>query len=218
MRGHATDTELVAVQALERVIDPNESATNEVLELASYYIEPCHEEDHAAELCLTVLKREPANGIAAIWYGYCCLYALMERKWLESGRDVLQLYTSDADARVAAAALMLVDRIEGDLDRESLPEGEVRLRRSVELEPGWAQNRASLAWVYWKLGKKVEACKQLECAIRNAGVMPATSSHADQLFEEVITDRSNALVAGFYHSGLAALEQGKSITEWTRSL
>jgi thioredoxin-like negative regulator of GroEL len=186
--GHADGQEREVVADLLRRIVPEESPTQDILDLALLLIEPCHREHQAIPLIEAVLKRAPSNGRAKILLAHCCIGYLVERPALKRAKALLASVI-DTDPEYRGAAYMLL--AEALYDMGKLPIGkEIRmLESSVACEPEWVYNRYRLAGAYKRVGRFSDAVDQMQRAVANIKDADPQWTLSDYYFESIITGR-----------------------------
>lgn len=188
MTGHATKKQDALVRELEASLDPSTSPVEQLLDLAVLYLCPHHEGVKAAALLEKILRREPDNGDARIWFAYAAAHELMDSNSLRRAYNLLTDELRSRGDRAGAAALLAayVGKEAGIIDDK---EEKRLLELSVQLEPRWVYNRQILAHRYASNGEVSKALGQLESAEENILDSTQHVSHREREFEVEITGR-----------------------------
>ena len=190
MAGHATPEDLAAIARLESQLRLGQSSPQENLELALYYLEPCHSVADAMELLRNLVVREPRMPTARIWLAYCALHYTMDLDSLRLAKVLLEENVGLDDSLRAAASLLL-PQIERELGTAS-PAQEIELfERSTSLRPDWVFNHHLLALAYAAADRQAEAVEHLKKARSNVGTLDPAWSHMEMEFEIAITGRAS---------------------------
>lgn len=203
MTGHATPEELAKIAELESQSRAGKSSPKEILELALYYLEPCHSGTQAMEL-LRGLAREPEEPMARVWLAYCALHYTMDLESLRLARALLQ-ESAGSNGSLGAAASLLLPQIEGELGQASASREIELFERSTHLCPSWVFNHQLLALAYTAVDRRAEAVEHLETAKNNVIPSNPTWSHAEKEFEIAITGRASCAVKQRLEDDLAKL-------------
>ncbi len=189
MTGHATPEVLTKIAELESQLRARRSSPQEDLELALYYLEPCHSGTQAMEL-LRNLVREPEEPTARVWLAYCALHYTMDLESLKLARALLQERIG-SNGPVGAAASLLLPQVERELGVASLSREIELLACSIRLCPDWVFNHHLLALAYAAAGRRAEALEHLERATCNVVPLDSAWSHVEREFEIAITGRAS---------------------------
>lgn len=197
--------------ALEEKLRHRGLTNEERLELALLNIEPGHDGFRAVELLREMPAGSPSLDLARLWISYCCIYELMDDDALrEAVRLCDELLERRPSARVQAAALLLKAASLRQLG--SGHDTVAELRESVRLEPTWVANHQFLATVYEELGDRVAAEDELRKAIEVSRLPQESASHADQLFEMLITARGSHQITKRLQDQLGTLRNNSGLS------
>lgn len=188
MSGHASPKELEVVERLEKMASAGSISVEEIVELATLYLEPCHRSDNAIELLERLLQRDSDNPCAIVWLAYCYLYYRMDRQSLLRGRDLLRRASASRSSWLGAFCLVLADTLDA-LGDSSLEERTRLLEDSVSAAPGWVYNRHRLARAYIAAGRRQEAAEQIRIAVGNVLSDDLTWGSAQRMFETCVSGR-----------------------------
>jgi len=190
MIGHSTPEELTKIAELESQLRARKSSPQEDLELALYYLEPCHSGTQAMELLKNLVVREPGEPMARVWLAYCALHYTMDLESLRFARALLE-ESIGSNGSFGAAASLLLPQVEMELGVAS-PSREIELfERSIRLCPDWVFNHHLLALDYVAAGRQAEAVEHLERAKSNVVSLDSAWSHVERDFEIAITGRAS---------------------------
>ena len=187
--GHETEKDIIKVNRLEENLDLEKTEIKKIIEVASFYIEPFHQEDKAMEMLKTIMKREPDNEIAKLWLSYCYIHYSMDEVSLIQAKELLEsIIVNSFTVQKGAAKMMLAETLD-DLEAVTLHEQTKLLEESVLLEKNWVKNRYILGGLYKRLGKLSEAMEQLEKAFDRLLPYNDKLPNDEILFETEITGR-----------------------------
>jgi len=187
--GHESASERQKLSRLESLAAKGTAGSDDLLELALFYMEPFHQEEKAIETLELCLGKDPDGWTARVWLAYLYLHYGLDETSLKAAQMTLTPLTDMPGAPGAAAGMLLsqIGRELGELD----PAGEAELlERSVALEPSWANNRYLLAHCYGLLGRVGAALAQLDAAASSVTSPQTPSSKAELEFESAITART----------------------------
>jgi tetratricopeptide (TPR) repeat protein len=193
MIGHATPEELNKIAELERQFRAGRSSPIEDLELALYYLEPCHSGTQAMELLRNLVARKPGEPMARAWLAYCALHYTMDLESLRLARALLE-ESIGFNGTLGAAASLLLPQVERELEDASQPREIELLQHSVHLCPNWVFNHHLLALAYAAVNRRAEAVEHLERAKGNVVSIDPAWNHLEREFEIAITGRASHAV------------------------
>jgi tetratricopeptide (TPR) repeat protein len=206
--GHETEADRFRKFQLEAAITKGAATPRDTLELALLYIEPLHLEDQAAKILQQLFKDPEYGSMAAIWYSYVALQALMTHESLNKAAHVLRPLRHTNDDRIQAAAAFLLAQIEAELTDWNAESVLQLLESSVARAPTWVFNRQLLALLLRRRMRFEEAANHLKAALQN--ILPEQFRPHDVIessFEESITGRASHKIGEVLRSELQDVER-----------
>ena len=146
--GDYTGAEAVLTKALE--LSPGEAQAESLLGWAMMLNERY---DEALLAFRKVLMREPANALARVNLGYVCLRKGLLNESIEHLSRAIRL---DRDRRATMYANFYLGLVY--LERDMLDDAEIFLTKAIALGPSLVQARYELGRVYWRAGRRENAC------------------------------------------------------------
>lgn len=183
-RGHATREEQEAVEELERQHRRGDPV--DVVVLAQLYVDPLHEEDRALPLLRDAVVSDPTDVRARYWLAHCLIRHDLSDEALAEALMHLRLVKAGSMPWAAAGLVLEAGAYEW-LHPEDIQLRVALLERAVALAPGWAAPRSVLAENYLLQGRKTQARRELEAALRNLASPPNPKDLADEYFHVNVT-------------------------------
>lgn len=169
--GHADEKEREFILSLEEKVKSGVCSTQDIIDLATLYICPCHDEELAISLLEELLEQEPKNSKAKLLLAHCCIVHLMDEDALKRAIDLCQsVIDEEQDMELRAIAYDKLQEAQNDLVfPERIPaEQEIELlEASVRCAPSGVSNYFALSGAYKRAGRLSDAIKALRTAIAN---------------------------------------------------
>ena len=167
-------------------------SNDEVIDLGSLYIR-MQDEESAFNLYKELLKKEPNNIKANLWYSYWYLQYRpgneKELRWVIEIANKFIGFNSD----LASVGYRIKEFAVSDINYKNSKDRISLLKKAIDICPNWSMSHECLATVYFYANLKREALKHFQLALENLlGISNSDWGPAEQDFHHYFTGHAHS--------------------------